>query len=193
MDARINLVIKSGTNAGRVFRVVRFPAVLGSDPAADIALSDAMVAAKHAELRFLLGRLVIADLGAPEGVFVNGQRIASLARLQPGDVLRLGNTLLGVQIGGSAKPSEPAPLVAGLPEESKVPPFGFYLFKRGVVTPEQLAAAAQRQAEFRELGQKKALGQVLLEMGYVTREQLEQAAREQQDDFRELHADVKWR
>lgn len=68
-------------------------AVLGRDPACDLALNDPSVSARHAELIVSDRGLRVRDLGSTCGTKVNGERVAE-ATLQAGDRLALGDTEL---------------------------------------------------------------------------------------------------
>lgn len=63
--------------------------VLGSDPTADVVLSARGVSRRHAELVCEEGEWRVRDLGARNGVFVNGARV-EVRDLRPGDLLEVG-------------------------------------------------------------------------------------------------------
>ncbi len=68
-------------------------AVLGRDPGCDIVLNDSKCSRRHAVVEDGPKGLVVRDSGSANGVYVNGRRVDE-ARLQPGDVLRLGDVQL---------------------------------------------------------------------------------------------------
>jgi transcriptional regulator with GAF, ATPase, and Fis domain len=69
--------------------------VLGRDtPLFSAGLKDATISRRHAEIRAHHGRFRLCDLGSRNGSFVNGQRITGDHALDPGDVVRIGATLL---------------------------------------------------------------------------------------------------
>lgn len=71
---------------------------IGSEPSADIALpEDPAIAPAHAVIELEFGDLQVRDLGAPAGVFVNGERV-SVRRLRTGDEILLGDTWLVVEL-----------------------------------------------------------------------------------------------
>ena len=69
---------------------------VGRDPASDIALPwDAEVSRAHAQLEPLGGQWAIVDDGlSRNGTFINGERLHGRRRLEHGDVIRCGDTVL---------------------------------------------------------------------------------------------------
>lgn len=64
----------------------------------DILLADPEVSRCHAVLRDTPGHgPMIEDLGSTNGTFVNDRRIGGAFGLEPGDVVRLGNTVWSVE------------------------------------------------------------------------------------------------
>lgn len=59
----------------------------------DIVLDDPLVSRVHAELEKVKGTVLVKDLDSTNGTYVNDQSVTAQV-LQPGDVLRVGNTLL---------------------------------------------------------------------------------------------------
>ena len=69
--------------------------LLGRDAVVfDEAFDDSRMSARHAEVRIDAGRVLIRDLGSETGTRLNGQVLVGEHALEPGDVLRLGDTLL---------------------------------------------------------------------------------------------------
>ncbi len=71
--------------------------VIGRSRECDVALDDANISRRHAELRQEDGGWVVADLGSTNGIKLNGQRVEQ-ARLEPGDELRVGVTDLTFEL-----------------------------------------------------------------------------------------------
>jgi len=70
-------------------------AVIGRSRDCDIVLSDSNVSRRHAEIRPGSPRgWAVIDLGATNGVLLNGRRVQESAPLQPGDRLELGSSEL---------------------------------------------------------------------------------------------------
>ena len=75
--------------------LIDLPMVLGRSRHAQIRLCDRWVSRQHCELDLINGELVVRDLGATHGTYVNGQPIAE-ERLRLGDEIRIGLTALTV-------------------------------------------------------------------------------------------------
>jgi serine phosphatase RsbU (regulator of sigma subunit) len=74
--------------------------VIGRAAPADLLLADHLVSRRHARIFEDGGRWLIEDLGARNGTVVNGQALSSGPHpVVPGDVIRLGGTLLRVLAG----------------------------------------------------------------------------------------------
>ena len=75
--------------------VPREGVLLGRDaPLFSAGLKDPTISRRHAEMRFHHGRLRLHDLGSRNGSYLNGERVTGVHALEPGDVIRLGATLL---------------------------------------------------------------------------------------------------
>jgi serine phosphatase RsbU (regulator of sigma subunit) len=86
------LSILSGSDAGADFRFDRSAvAIIGRGAAVSIALTDASVSRRHAQLAFTNGAWTVQDIGSFNGTFVNGRRIAQPSPLANGDALRIGS------------------------------------------------------------------------------------------------------
>ncbi|HEX8084919.1 MAG TPA: FHA domain-containing protein [Solirubrobacteraceae bacterium] len=73
---------------------------IGRGPSNDISLAwDTEVSRVHAELERLGGEWTVVDDGlSRNGTWVNGERVAARQRLRDGDVIQVGQTLLGYRI-----------------------------------------------------------------------------------------------
>jgi pSer/pThr/pTyr-binding forkhead associated (FHA) protein len=68
--------------------------VMGRAAECELALDDTFVSQQHARLFAKNGSWFVEDLGSTNGTFVNDQRLAAPAMVQPGDRIRLGTTVL---------------------------------------------------------------------------------------------------
>jgi pSer/pThr/pTyr-binding forkhead associated (FHA) protein len=57
-------------------------------------VDDTYASQQHARLFGRQGGWYVEDLGSTNGTFVNEQRLASPALVQPGDKIRMGTTML---------------------------------------------------------------------------------------------------
>jgi FHA domain len=72
--------------------------VAGRDAGSGIRLDgDEFASARHARIDQRPDGVWVEDLGSTNGTFVNGERVTSRRRLQPGDVLRVGATELRLE------------------------------------------------------------------------------------------------
>lgn len=93
----LTLEIVEGPGAGRQLVLAR-PAVLGRAPDADLVLEDGEVSRHHARVSPSSGGYaIVEDLGSANGTFVNQDEVHEAARLDPGDELLLGVTLMQVR------------------------------------------------------------------------------------------------
>jgi hypothetical protein len=91
--ARFVVLEGPGLEAGREIEL-RPPTVLGRESPNGIPLSeDDFASGHHARLEARTDGIWVEDLSSTNGTFVNGGRI-SAERLEPGDVLRIGQTEL---------------------------------------------------------------------------------------------------
>ncbi|MFJ8684931.1 FHA domain-containing protein [Micromonospora wenchangensis] len=88
------LTVAAGPMRGASFRVRPRPQVIGRAPTADIAVADAHLSRRHAEVRLTDDGVVLVDLGSTNGTWLNDRRITDAEPLTDGDVVRLGRTEL---------------------------------------------------------------------------------------------------
>jgi hypothetical protein len=106
------LVVLDGPDAGTPLPL-RGDQVIGRGRSARLRLIDPATSRRHARLRLLPGGATVEDLGAKNGLRVNGVRVEpGPIPLRPGDVLTVGATSLAYQSpeGAAAGPTpSPAP------------------------------------------------------------------------------------
>jgi hypothetical protein len=82
---------------GDVLTIDSIPVTLGRGGQNTVALDgDEFASAQHARVEARGDGLWVEDLGSTNGTFVNGARVTTPRKLQPGDVLRVGQTDLRV-------------------------------------------------------------------------------------------------
>jgi pSer/pThr/pTyr-binding forkhead associated (FHA) protein len=84
------LKIQAGPGKGKRFQVNFQAMVLGSSEEADIILAAPGVDARHAQIIFQGGKVILEDLGSRGGTFRNGQRLLAPLQVFPGDKIGLG-------------------------------------------------------------------------------------------------------
>ena len=68
--------------------------VVGRAPECELLLDDTYVSQQHARIFGKKGAWYVEDLGSTNGTYVNEQRWAAPAMVQPGDRIRVGTTVL---------------------------------------------------------------------------------------------------
>lgn len=91
--AQFQLVMHSGPTPGKTFPMEGDVLTIGREASNAIAINDAEVSRKHAQLVFQGGKYIITDLGSTNGTFVNGQRLTGQHVLQPGEIISLGEQI----------------------------------------------------------------------------------------------------
>jgi serine/threonine-protein kinase len=104
-----------GADEGRIFPLNEGTVVIGnSRKNTDICLHDLLCSRVHCEVEVTGERVVVKDVEGSTGTLVNGQKVQT-QELRPGDVVRVGNSFLRLQVGdmpktqAEAEPSEPEP------------------------------------------------------------------------------------
>ena len=132
----------SGPAAGTSLEV-EHDVVIGRE-GADLTLADDEVSRRHAVVRPVERGVVVEDLGSTNGTFVNGEQISTPVTLTLGSTLRLGNSVIEVELdlGAPTKlrevvpageptvarevpraaPPEPEPVAAAVPEPPATEP-----------------------------------------------------------------------
>ncbi len=83
------LVAANGPRKGAQWALVALT-TLGRDPECEIALPDASVSRRHAQVVRQVSGYFVADLGSSNGTQLNGISVEEPTRLRPGDVVRVG-------------------------------------------------------------------------------------------------------
>ena len=95
LPAGPSTLLVQGTGNARP-RTVRLAAsmTIGRAPECELRLEDTYASQQHARLFAKNGSWFVEDLGSTNGTFVNDQKLAAPAMLQPGDKVRVGQTIL---------------------------------------------------------------------------------------------------
>src|ERR1700722_16744924 len=99
-----SLLVIEGPEKGRVFPLAIGALVIGSSSKnTDICLNDPYVSRLHCKVEVADDRVVVHDLKNSKGTFVNSTQVTR-QDLQPGDVLRVGNSQLRLEVEATAVP-----------------------------------------------------------------------------------------
>lgn len=115
------LTCLTGLDLGKVLVLVDGPQDLGRGEV-PMRIRDRSVSRRHARVEVRGGMALLTDLGSPNGVFVNGARIAGAVELSAGDILELGHSLL--RYSGPPKPPPAEPPPADSTDAPEQPPEG---------------------------------------------------------------------
>jgi sigma-B regulation protein RsbU (phosphoserine phosphatase) len=83
---------------------------LGRSTRNDVCLEDILISRQHAEIREEHGVYWLADVGSANGTFLNGERLQAPARIQVGDVIRMGRSLVVIEAVAPAADAPQEPL-----------------------------------------------------------------------------------
>lgn len=90
----MDLIIERGANQGQRFSVTQTHFTIGRDGQCDVVLHDERVSHCHAEIWWQDGAWIVRDRQSVNGTWVNRQQLQGPYRLQPGDQLGLGRTII---------------------------------------------------------------------------------------------------
>lgn len=90
---RFVVIASSALNPGDAYEVDTSPLTIGRGANNDLPLpDDEFSSARHARIEPRRDGVYVEDMGSTNGTFVNGIRLARERRLQPGDIVRVGET-----------------------------------------------------------------------------------------------------
>ena len=93
-----HLIVRDGPLRGRRFEVDSGEVTIGRESADVLIEDDSEVSRSHAVVRASDVDLEVEDLGSTNGTFVNERRISEPTKLSTGDILRVGQTRLDLEI-----------------------------------------------------------------------------------------------
>jgi pSer/pThr/pTyr-binding forkhead associated (FHA) protein len=96
----VHLVVQRSPSLdqGDAFPLNSAPVTLGRGGQNDLVLDgDEFASARHARIEVRRDGVWVQDLDSTNGTYVNGSRVVGAQRLDPGDVLRVGETDLVVE------------------------------------------------------------------------------------------------
>ncbi len=101
------LEVLSGTQQGRILRLQRDRITIGRHAECDLVLSTSSVSRFHAQLVREERNWLVEDMQSPNGVYLNGTRVAGRTLLRDGDKLHLGDMVIAFRNPLAAPPVVP--------------------------------------------------------------------------------------
>ena len=115
------IVVEAGVNRGGEFSIPAAGARVGRSGQNDIALTDPLLSRHHCRFEMRGAELWVVDLASANQTLVNGKVIEDI-RLQAGDAVQVGDTVMRVVAAGGAAPAAaPALSTASTPSEPADP------------------------------------------------------------------------
>ncbi|AEI66057.1 FHA domain-containing protein [Corallococcus macrosporus] len=116
------LTCLTGLDVGRVHALAEAQTDIGRGSDVALRLRDRAVSRTHARVVHAEEGFTLEDLGSPNGVFLNGQRLERRALLADGDVIEMGRSLLRFQAAVEEPPPPAPPPVENEPVPDAVQP-----------------------------------------------------------------------
>lgn len=88
------LVVISGRPLGKSFYLTKEAMILGRDLTADISIGETSISRQHTAFEKSENGISVKDMGSTNGTYVNDQKLSEVRKLQDGDLIRCGNTIL---------------------------------------------------------------------------------------------------
>lgn len=126
------LIIHSGKHQGKKLLLPQADIVIGRDEVCQIRLGSSDVSRRHCVLRPSGEGFLVRDLNSRNGTLINGRRIESETRLEPGDLLQVGPISFLVPGPKAAKPAAGAQPIIPAENSRRSGP--------GAMTDEEIAA-----------------------------------------------------
>ncbi|XXF75865.1 FHA domain-containing protein [Myxococcaceae bacterium GXIMD 01537] len=158
------LTCLTGLDAGRTFPLAEESTDLGRGGLADLRLRDRTVSRIHARILREDGGFQVRDMGSPNGVYVNGERLEDSVPLADGDVLEMGHTLLRFQAAVEEPPPPEPPPQAEPPGDASA---SREVAPSPSASPAPTASAPKRRGEWWLIGVAAALALLGLLVTYA--------------------------
>jgi len=85
-------IIRPKDYEASTIKMDRMKLTIGRSSRNDICIGDPFASRLHAELRREGDHVLLVDNGSANGTYLNGQRVSGTIRLEPGDLIRIGET-----------------------------------------------------------------------------------------------------
>jgi len=88
------LIMKSGPDVGKVYRLEKDEFFIGRELINDLIISDSEISRKHARIFNKNGKLFLEDLNSTNGTFQSGKKIGKPVELKNGDLINFGKSVV---------------------------------------------------------------------------------------------------
>ena len=102
----VKLIVFRRDRTRRDFQLADGLTTLGRGSDCEVRIPLAVVSRRHAEIAISDDGVVLRDLNAANGTFLNNHRVVSEANLEPGDRIMVGQVIFTVQIDGKPPDDE---------------------------------------------------------------------------------------
>lgn len=116
---RLRLLVRQGHDQGTCYSLLGDLVFIGREDC-QIVLNDTNISRKHAEISWKGDHYVIRDLGSANGIVFNGAKVPE-SKLNPGDIVLMGLTVVEVYPPGQTRKNEKPMLTAPMKRLSAVP------------------------------------------------------------------------
>lgn len=96
--------------------IIRQRLLVGRSSICDLVINSPNVSRTHAEITISNGQVYLSDTGSSNGTFVNGKRIASRYRLQPGDRISFAEITAILHAPGKQQSPKLAQIISRIPK-----------------------------------------------------------------------------
>src|SRR5205814_7478779 len=97
-----NFIVKGPSGVEKAYPMRAITVTIGRSDQCDIAVKDTSMSGRHAEISKINGEIRVKDMGSANGIWLNGERVDDV-ELFDGDVLRLGQTSIRIDVVGGRK------------------------------------------------------------------------------------------
>src|SRR3954471_20974210 len=97
-----NFIVKSPSGVEKAYPMRAISVTIGRSDQCDISVKDSSMSGRHAEISKINGEIRVKDMGSANGIWLNGERVDDV-ELFDGDVLRLGQTSIRIDVVGGRK------------------------------------------------------------------------------------------
>ena len=170
-----NFIVKGPSGVEKAYPMRAITVIIGRSDQCDISVKDSSMSGRHAEITKINGEIRVKDMGSANGIWLNGERVEEV-ELFDGDVLRLGQTSIRIDVVGGRKrpnaglsPKVLAAIIAGVLVLAGAGISGGLYLKKRAQTRRDKASLASFVAAARESQKSKPCAAAVDKVGDVAR------------------------